>query len=63
MISEAHHLREQAQSCLLLAGIADQSEICDVLRGMARNLVAVAERLEGFETLSPPSTERHLSSS
>jgi hypothetical protein len=61
MNNEAHHLREQAQHCLLLAGIADQSAICDVLRGLARNLVVVAERLEGFDNLSPRSSEDRVS--
>jgi len=61
MITEAHNLREQAQSCLFLAGLAEEGEIGDVLRSMARNLVAVAERLEGVEriALQSSSAARH----
>ena len=49
MISEAHQLREQAQSCVLLASVAGESKIAELLRGMARNLVSVAEEMEGLQ--------------
>jgi hypothetical protein len=46
MNHEAYHLREQAQNCLFLAWIAEEGELGDLLRGVARDLVTVAERLE-----------------
>lgn len=49
MNHEACHLREQAQNCLFLAWIAEAGEIGDLLRGLARDLVRVAERLEDAE--------------